>query len=881
MLAATPAELEERRAALARTPVLRVLASRLRDQVQPLLDGPLNLPDQKALLSKDGGVCPKDGSRLSFDPFSHRRHRCPRCREWFEGDRHDRAWITRYQVWLSERAIHLALLGSLLDDPACTTRAGEILTAYADRYREYPNRDNVLGPTRLFFSTYLESIWLCQITAAASLLDAGGGAWPAGLRDRLSSVVEESASLIASFDEGWSNRQQWHNAALIGAGRWLGAGRFTSLGLEGAHGLRAALISGVSEEGLWFEGENYHFFALRGLLLGTEFLRTAGQNLYEDPVVGDALRGLFAAPLKTVLPDLTLPARGDAPYGVSLFQPRFAELWEVGWARTADDTMGRLLANLYGLSSLATPPEGQDFGQLELSEQEQNREPQRLFRDRLGWKALLWMNEETPADQPGAFLPGSTLLADHGVGVLRHGDRYVSMECGGARGGHGHPDLLHVTLFWGTPWLMDPGTASYVSPSLFWYRSTLAHNAPGLPEAGQLSRDAWCSAFDEQGGYAWMRATAVDLFGPGTSAVRTLITGPEWVVDVLDIGGSKDLEVILPIHLLGEGDRSHGAGAVDLSVARSGDREMHLAIVPRAGESIMSDTGIGPPDISFADGPPEEFPVRRARGPGRWVQAYGPKRLDVRASGDEITIAGSHGRDVIRLGDRSVAIKSDKGKVSLGGSRTRHIPHQPASPRRDIVPVRILAEGDAPPAAVHLGARQYRRSEEAYDPDAFSADVAIFARGSQLCFGVDVKKPELVVRGAADADPRLDNELPDIHSDGIQFYVDLGGWQGFVLVPDAGSDRMYIRPVPGTAADTTRLSANWGRTATGYRVMIVFDAGRVFGGGERFLANLVVNRMERGRERRAGQLVLSGGGGWVYLRGDRESPETAALLEIQ
>jgi len=166
--------------------VLKRLRERLRAQVQPLLDRPLYIPEQKALLSQDGGVCPEDGARLVFDPFSPDRHQCPICERWYEGDRHHRAWITRYQIWLSERAIHLALLGGLYEDPALSRRAAEILAGYAERYRAYPNRDNVLGPTRLFFSTYLESIWLCQVSLAASILDldeirgtAARGSWSA------------------------------------------------------------------------------------------------------------------------------------------------------------------------------------------------------------------------------------------------------------------------------------------------------------------------------------------------------------------------------------------------------------------------------------------------------------------------------------------------------------------------------------------------------------------------------------------------------------------------------------------------------------------------------------------------------------------------------
>jgi hypothetical protein len=39
--------------------------------------------------------------------------------------------------------------------------------------------------------------------------------------------------------------------------------------------------------------------------------------------------------------------------------------------------------------------------------------------------------------------------------------------------------------------------------------------------------------------------------------------------------------------------------------------------------------------------------------------------------------------------------------------------------------------------------------------------------------------------------------------------------------------------------------------------------------------------MQPGRERRAGQLVWSGGGGWVYLRGDRQSAADLGRLELR
>ncbi len=52
--------------------------------------------------------------------------------------------------------------------------------------------------------------------------------------------------------------------------------------------------------------------------------------------------------------------------------------------------------------------------------------------------------------------------------------------------------------------------------------------------------------------------------------------------------------------------------------------------------------------------------------------------------------------------------------------------------------------------------------------------------------------------------------------------------------------------------------------------------GREVASGTTFRVNFVVNEMYPERVRRAGQLALANGGGFVYLRGDRESPWLAA-----
>src|SRR5207247_1697096 len=166
-------------------------------------------------------------------------------------ERHHRHWARPQHLWLAERAADLALLSAVdeRDDPRLPARALELLQAYEGLYPALPNRDNVLGPSHLFFSTYLESLWLTSYLAAAFLL---------------------------------------------------------------------------------LEGENYHLVALRGLMQGMHWARTAGFDLLDAPEIRLHFRSALLAPARSALPDFTFPARRDSRYGVSLAQPAYLELWEVG-----------------------------------------------------------------------------------------------------------------------------------------------------------------------------------------------------------------------------------------------------------------------------------------------------------------------------------------------------------------------------------------------------------------------------------------------------------------------------------------------------------------------------------------------------------------------
>ena len=201
-----------------------------------------------------GGRCPAHGTLLQFDPWQPRAHHCIACGIDYTGQHHDDWWAMGAQLWTVERAVHAATLFALRGDIAHAVLAERILTTLADRYTTWPNRDNVLGPTRPFFSTYLESIWLLNACHALSLLEATERT-SAGRQVR-AQLLEPSRALIASYNEGASNRQVWNTVAQLSASVLLDDARAIATCLDGREGTLPWLLThGLLDDGSWYEGE--------------------------------------------------------------------------------------------------------------------------------------------------------------------------------------------------------------------------------------------------------------------------------------------------------------------------------------------------------------------------------------------------------------------------------------------------------------------------------------------------------------------------------------------------------------------------------------------------------------------------------------------------
>ena len=78
------------------------------------------------------------------------------------------------------------------------------------------------------------------------------------------------------------------------------------------------------------------------------------------------------------------------------------------------------------------------------------------------------------------------------------------------------------------------------------------------------------------------------------------------------------------------------------------------------------------------------------------------------------------------------------------------------------------------------------------------------------------------------------------------------------------------------------VTGGWTATDLGYIVTLAlkppgWDTRHY---GDRVGFDLLVNESLPDRERRVGQLDWSGGGGWVWLRGDRQDPARLGELEL-
>ena len=169
-------------------------------------------------------------------------------------------------------------------------------------------------------------------------------------------------------------------------------------------------------------------------------------------------------------------------------------------------------------------------------------------------------------------------------------------------------------------WLDDLGTGSYVDPSLHWYRSTLAHNAPLVNGASQR-RVSGERIAQTDGDRFSVVAARVDGIAPGVRLDRTIVTATDYFIDEVRWWSPRSVRFELPMHFDGESSdltfmRTTLAGAGGAEDGFDFVRDAERAIVGPES-SVRLETVRGDRGAAVSVWSDQAIEWLRARGPGQ------------------------------------------------------------------------------------------------------------------------------------------------------------------------------------------------------------------------------------------------------------------------
>jgi hypothetical protein len=194
-----------------------------------------------------------------------------------------------------------------------------------------------------------------------------------------------------------------------------------------------------------------------------------------------------------------------------------------------------------------------------------------------------------------------------------------------------------------------------------------------------------------------------------------------------------------------------------------------------------------------------------------------------------------------------------------------------------------VASGPQESLRFRLAGDAYFRSEQSWrEVGAPEAEVVVAVTPRELLVEVTVIKSHPTFMPRVDWNP-LDNEHPDINSDGVMLQVT--PWDGatsrgtWILVPEG--ERPAAVRVTSRDSDAVPVTALWRLTSDGYQVLARVGIDALMSPVEGVDLGVIVNEKPPGRDRRRGQLVLGASrGGWTYLRGDRHDPAHRIPIRI-
>ena len=330
-LLATPEEITQLHARVARDPWAAEVATAIIEEAEELTAALLDIPHAEGQWSH--WYVGEGGNRLV--PRSPTEHVDPATGTIYTGDPYDAVYVAmRHGYWL--RGVQkLGMAYALTDDARYAERARNILLEYASFYRDLSlhtkGGNSLFSGARLFAQTLDEAVLACYLVSGYDLVyDAP--CFTATDHDEIErGLLRPLVEVIHANDKDTSNWQTWHNAAVGCIGFVLGDRRLVDVAINGRHGLLYQLRRSTYGSGLWYElAPIYHWYALNACTYLFEAADRNGMDLYAIPRV----RAMFEAPLRLVLPDSTFAPMQDSDR-LALHDDRW--FMEVAYARYGDE----------------------------------------------------------------------------------------------------------------------------------------------------------------------------------------------------------------------------------------------------------------------------------------------------------------------------------------------------------------------------------------------------------------------------------------------------------------------------------------------------------------------------------------------------------------
>ncbi|MHC5040332.1 MAG: hypothetical protein ACYTHM_23730, partial [Planctomycetota bacterium] len=140
-------------------PWYKKILTEKQEEIDKFISRPVYVSPIKQEWAYEAYDCPECKTGLIFDETKPFEHACPKCKKAFKLHKHNATWAGRYNALLGARMPWLGILYQVTGEEKYAKAAREILVTFADLYLKFPNKNNILGPARVFFATLGESIW--------------------------------------------------------------------------------------------------------------------------------------------------------------------------------------------------------------------------------------------------------------------------------------------------------------------------------------------------------------------------------------------------------------------------------------------------------------------------------------------------------------------------------------------------------------------------------------------------------------------------------------------------------------------------------------------------------------------------------------------------